>query len=166
LSLQNPASYLVVLHVSLACKVFLDHPQNYRFCWRGSPRSPIRVSDKQNIHETKNKNKSKKTRVRQTRLDWFWGWSKVSRCKNKNQKKTENYTKSNKRLNLDHLFPDNFSRKRDLQADKSSVVVKGPFFPRVMNPRYRIRGTNVWCKSISNKAENFDLQEVKPMHLI
>jgi hypothetical protein len=22
----------------------------------------------------------------------------------------------------------------DLQADKSSVVVKGPFFPRVMNP--------------------------------
>jgi hypothetical protein len=73
-----------------------------------------------------------------------------------NQKKTENYTKSNKRLNLDHLFPGNGARKRglltvyiriklqvDLQADKSSVVVKGPFFPRVMNPRYRIRGTNV-----------------------
>jgi hypothetical protein len=31
----------------------------------------------------------------------------------------------------------------DLQADKSHVVVKGPFFPRVVNPRYRIRGTNV-----------------------
>jgi hypothetical protein len=31
----------------------------------------------------------------------------------------------------------------DLQADKSLVVVKGPFFPRVVNPRYRIRGTNV-----------------------
>jgi hypothetical protein len=31
----------------------------------------------------------------------------------------------------------------DLQVDKSSVVVKGPFFPRVMNPRYRIRGINV-----------------------
>jgi hypothetical protein len=31
----------------------------------------------------------------------------------------------------------------DLQADKSPVVVKGPFFPRVVNPRYRIRGTNV-----------------------
>jgi hypothetical protein len=31
----------------------------------------------------------------------------------------------------------------DLQADKSSIVVKGPFFPRVVNPRYRIRGTNV-----------------------
>jgi hypothetical protein len=31
----------------------------------------------------------------------------------------------------------------DLQANKSPVVVKGPFFPRVVNPRYRIRGTNV-----------------------
>jgi hypothetical protein len=31
----------------------------------------------------------------------------------------------------------------DLQADKSPVVVKGPFFPRVVNPRYRIHGTNV-----------------------
>jgi hypothetical protein len=31
----------------------------------------------------------------------------------------------------------------DLQADKSPVVVKGPFFPQVANPRYRIRGTNV-----------------------
>jgi hypothetical protein len=31
----------------------------------------------------------------------------------------------------------------DLQADKSPVVVKGPFFPRVVNPMYRIRGTNV-----------------------
>jgi hypothetical protein len=30
-----------------------------------------------------------------------------------------------------------------LQADKSPVVVNGPFFPRVVNPRYRIRGTNV-----------------------
>jgi hypothetical protein len=24
----------------------------------------------------------------------------------------------------------------DLQADKSPVVVKGPFFPQVVNPRY------------------------------
>jgi hypothetical protein len=114
----------------------------------------------------KNKNKSKKTRVRQTRLDWFWGWSKVSRCKKKNQKKTENYTKSNKWSNLDHLFPGNGARKKglltvysriklqvDLQADKSPIVAKGPFFPRVVNPRYQIRGTNVWCKSWSNKAE-------------
>jgi hypothetical protein len=30
-----------------------------------------------------------------------------------------------------------------LQADKSPIVVKGPFFPQVVNPRYRIRGTNV-----------------------
>jgi hypothetical protein len=35
----------------------------------------------------------------------------------------------------------------DLQADKSPVIVKGPFFPGVLNPRYRIRGTNVRCKS-------------------
>jgi hypothetical protein len=41
----------------------------------------------------------------------------------------------------------------DLQADKSPIVVKGPFFPQVVNPRYWIRGTNVWCKSWSNKAE-------------
>jgi hypothetical protein len=41
----------------------------------------------------------------------------------------------------------------DLQADKSPVVVKGPFFPRVVNPRYRIRGTNVWSKSWSSKAK-------------
>jgi hypothetical protein len=113
----------------------------------------------------KNKNKYNKTRVRQTRLDWFWGWSKVSRCKKKNQKKTENYSKNNKRSNLDHLFPDNGSWKRglltvynriklqvDLQADKSSIIVKGPFFPRVMNTRYRICGTNV-CKSWSNKVD-------------
>jgi hypothetical protein len=64
--------------------------------------------------------------------------------------------KSNKRSNLDHLFPGNGARKRglltvynriklqvDLHADKSPVVVKGPFFPPVVNPRYRIRGTNV-----------------------
>jgi hypothetical protein len=41
----------------------------------------------------------------------------------------------------------------DSQAYKSPVVVKGPFFPRVVNPRYRIRGTNVWCKSCSSKAK-------------
>jgi hypothetical protein len=43
--------------------------------------------------------------------------------------------------------------QEDLQADNSSVVVKGPFFPRVMNPRCWIYGTNVWCKSSSSKAE-------------
>jgi hypothetical protein len=45
-------------------------------------------------------------------------------------------------LNLDYLFPSNGTRKRgllmiychikvrlDVQSDKSSVVVKGPFFP-------------------------------------
>jgi hypothetical protein len=41
----------------------------------------------------------------------------------------------------------------DSQAYKSPVAVKGPFFPRVVNPRYRIRGTNVWRKSWSSKAK-------------
>jgi hypothetical protein len=41
----------------------------------------------------------------------------------------------------------------DLQADKYPIVVKGPFFPRVVNPRYRIRGTNVWRKRWSSKAK-------------
>jgi hypothetical protein len=41
----------------------------------------------------------------------------------------------------------------DMQADKSPVVVKGPFFPRVANPRYRIRGTNVRRKRWSSKAK-------------
>jgi hypothetical protein len=40
-----------VLRVSLAYKVFLDHPQNYQVCWRGSRPSPVRVSDKQNIQK-------------------------------------------------------------------------------------------------------------------
>jgi hypothetical protein len=40
-----------VLHVSVACKVFLDYPQNYQVCWRGSHPSPVRVSDKQNVQK-------------------------------------------------------------------------------------------------------------------
>jgi hypothetical protein len=47
----------------------------------------------------------------------------------------------------------------DLQADKSPVIVKGPFFPWVVNPRYRIRGTNVWCKNWSSNAKK--LQSLK-----
>jgi hypothetical protein len=56
--------------------------------------------------------------------------------------------KNDTRLDLDCLFPGNSARTRglltvdyhiklhmDLQADKSPVVVKGPFFPRVVNPR-------------------------------
>jgi hypothetical protein len=38
----------------------MDHPQNYRVCWRGSRPSPVRVSDKQNMQKLKSKNKSKK----------------------------------------------------------------------------------------------------------
>jgi hypothetical protein len=40
----------------------------------------------------------------------------------------------------------------DLQADKSPVVVKGPFFPRVVNPRYRISGTMCNARIQSSKA--------------
>jgi hypothetical protein len=43
LDLQSP--YLV-LHVSLACKIFLDHPQNFWVSWRSSHLSPFRVSNK------------------------------------------------------------------------------------------------------------------------
>jgi hypothetical protein len=60
-----------VLHVSLACKVFLDHPQNYGVFWRGSHPSPARVSNKQDMQKLEIKNKSIKTRVRKTRLDLF-----------------------------------------------------------------------------------------------
>jgi hypothetical protein len=40
----------------------------------------------------------------------------------------------------------------DLQADKSPVVVKGSFSPRVVNPRYRIRGTMCNARIQSSKA--------------
>jgi hypothetical protein len=54
----------------------------------------------------------------------------------------------------------------DLQADKSPVIVKGPFFPRVVNPRYRIRGTMRDARVDLVKPRNINLQEVKPVHLI
>jgi hypothetical protein len=58
-----------VLRVSLACKVFLDHPKNYQVCWIGSRPSPVMVSNKQDMQKLKNK--SMKSRVRQTLLDLF-----------------------------------------------------------------------------------------------
>jgi hypothetical protein len=54
----------------------------------------------------------------------------------------------------------------DLQEDKSPIVVKGPFFLQLMNPRYQIRGTKCDARVDLIKPRNFDLQEVKPMHLI
>jgi hypothetical protein len=76
------------------------------------------------------------------------------------------------RLNLDYLFPGNGARKRgllmvyirvkvqaDLQVDKSPVVVKGPFFPRVVNPRYRIRGTMCNARSNLISGKHFDLEK-------
>jgi hypothetical protein len=60
----------------------------------------------------------------------------------KNQEKNWKYSQKQTTLNLDYLLPGNDTRKKglltvnscikvclDLQADKSSVVVKGPFFP-------------------------------------
>jgi hypothetical protein len=65
----------------------------------------------------------------------------IKRCKRKIKRKTDIY-KYNTRLNLNYSFPGNGARKGglltvymciklrlDLQADKFSVVVKGPFFP-------------------------------------
>jgi hypothetical protein len=57
LDLGFPTLYLV-LHVTFACKVFLDHPQKSLGFWRGSQPSPVRVSDK-------TKNLKRKIRVRQ-----------------------------------------------------------------------------------------------------
>jgi DNA-binding Lrp family transcriptional regulator len=62
----------------------------------------------------------------------------------------------------DFLFPDApgavltvnscIKVRLDLQADKSPVVVKGPFFPRVVNPRYRICVTMCNTRIRSSKA--------------
>jgi hypothetical protein len=59
-----------VLHVSLACKVFLDHPQNFRVCWRGSRPSPVRVSNKQNIYKNKKTNLRKLGLVKLDSIDF------------------------------------------------------------------------------------------------
>jgi hypothetical protein len=53
----------------------------------------------------------------------------------------------------------------DLQADKSPVVVKGPFFPRVVNPRYRICGTMCNARIQSSKARKAIYWRTK-LHLI
>jgi hypothetical protein len=54
----------------------------------------------------------------------------------------------------------------DLQADKSSAIVKGPFFPRVMNPS--IESVEQICDARVDilKPRNFDLQKESLMHLI
>jgi hypothetical protein len=91
---------------------------------------------------------------------------KVKICKRKSKEKLKKYSqKSDTRFDLDCLFPGNGARKRgllpvciriklhmDLQAAKSPVVVKGPFFPRVVNPRYRIRETMCNARIQSSKA--------------
>jgi hypothetical protein len=47
----------------------------------------------------------------------------------------------------------------NLQADKSPVVVKGPFFPRVVNPRYQICGTMCNARSNIISGKHFDLEK-------
>jgi hypothetical protein len=43
-----------VLHVSFACKVFLDHPQKKVWVsWRGSQPSPVRVRKNKNLAKEK-----------------------------------------------------------------------------------------------------------------
>jgi hypothetical protein len=77
-------------------------------------------------------------------------------AKRKTKRKLKITQKAIKDQILITCFPGNGARKRglltvynrikqqvDLQADKSTIAVKGPFFPRVMKPRYQIRGTNV-----------------------
>jgi hypothetical protein len=81
-------------------------------------------------------------------------------------------------LDLDCLFPGNGARKRglltvdyrikvhmDFQVDKSTVVVKGPFSPRVVNLRYRIRGTMCNARIQSSKARKAIYLRTK-LHLI
>jgi hypothetical protein len=45
----------------------------------------------------------------------------------------------------------------DLQAYKSPVVVKGPFFPRVVNPRYQMEQM-CDAKDYLVKPSNFNLR--------
>jgi hypothetical protein len=90
---------------------------------------------------------------------------KVKRCKRKSKEKLKILTKNDTRSDLDCLFPGNSTKKRglltvdyrikvhmDLQADTTPVVVKGPCFPQVINPRYRIRGTMCNARIQSSKA--------------
>jgi hypothetical protein len=55
------------------------------------------------------------------------------------------YTKSNKRSNLDHLFPGDGIRKRGMLTVyiriKLQVDLQGTLLPSNVNPRYQIRGT-------------------------
>jgi hypothetical protein len=104
---------------------------------------------------------------------------KVKRCIRKSKEKLKNiHKKGDTRSDLNCLFPGSDSRKRglltvyiriklhmDLQADKSPVVVKGPFFPRVVNPRYRICGTTCNARIQSSKAKKTPFEEPS-LHLI
>jgi hypothetical protein len=83
---------------------------------------------------------------------------------------------SETRSDLDYLFPGNGARKgrlltvyirmkvhMDLHAD-STIIVKGPFFPQVVNPRYRICGTMCNTRIQSRKARKAIFSRTK-LHL-
>jgi hypothetical protein len=76
---------------------------------------------------------------------------KGKRCKRKIKRKTEKFSqRSDTRLDLDCLFPGNGARKKGLLT--VDYRIKGPFFPQVVNPRYRIRGTMCNARIQSSKA--------------
>jgi hypothetical protein len=129
----------VARHLCLQ-KFFLDHPQNICF-FGGDVIIHLRLGLEINKTNTKTKRKlwSSKT------LDWFFfvlRMIKFKRCKRKIKRKNWKYSQTQTKLNLDYLFPSNSARKRgllmvdccikvrlDLQADKSTIIVKGPLFP-------------------------------------
>jgi hypothetical protein len=82
-----------VLHVSLACKVFLDHPQNYRLCWRGSRPSPVKVINKQNIYKTKNKTNLRKQGLDKLDYIYFEDDQKLVDAKTKTKRKLKSIQK-------------------------------------------------------------------------
>jgi hypothetical protein len=79
---------------------------------------------------------------------------RICRSKKKNWKRTLHVDKSIPKQGNTTVLTVDYRIKvhMDLQADKSPVVVKGPFFPRVVNPRYRIRGTMCNARIQSSKT--------------
>jgi hypothetical protein len=131
---------------SFACKNFLHHPQNICF-FIGDVATHLRIG-LSNINKTRIKRKQGLANLRDAK---------------KSREKLKIFTNTT-RLNLDYLFPGNSARKRglltvntcikvrlDLQADKSSFVVKGHFFPQVLTQG--IKSVEQCVKIQSNKRK-------------
>jgi hypothetical protein len=81
-----------VLHITFACKIFLDHPQSICFLFVGDVAVHLRLGLAINKIYTQTKRKLGFS----TTLDWFfffWGWSKLRDAKRKIKRKTENIHK-------------------------------------------------------------------------